>query len=168
MRTEDRYLPAEIYRHDFGKLSRQEKEGRVRIRLLGLFHIQEGKSYRETAKLLQVENTAPKRWVKRLGKGGLAALQSQPGRGRKRKLKVQERERFCEIVEQLREARVGGRLRAKDIQLLLAEKFNVHYALSSVYHILHESGMSWITGRSQHPKADIKVQEAFKKSLKRT
>jgi hypothetical protein len=67
MRVEQRYLPPEIYQHDFSELSRHEKDGRVRIRLLGLFHVQQGKSYQETADILQVENTAPKRWVKRLG-----------------------------------------------------------------------------------------------------
>jgi transposase len=94
-------------------------------------------------------------------------LQERSGRGRKRKLKMEVQESFCEAVEHLREAHLGGRIRAKDVQLLLDEKFKTQYALSSVYHILHESGMSWITGRSQHPKADIKVQETFKKSLKK-
>lgn len=168
MRPDQKYLPAEIYSHDFAKLSRHEKNGRVRIRLLGLFHIQKGKSYQETADILQVANVAPKRWVKRLTQGGLSALQEQPGRGRKRKLKVISQEDFCRSVEQLQENRTGGRIRAKDIQGLLEKEFKVHYALSSVYHILHESNMSWITGRSQHPKADIIVQETFKKTLKKT
>jgi transposase len=167
MRVEQRTLPPEIYQYDFGKLSRHEKDGRVRIRLLGLFHVQQGKSYQETADILQVENTAPKRWVKRLGRGGLSALQEQPGRGRKRKLKAKEQEHFCQAVEQLSASRAGGRIRAKDIQLLLAKEFNIDDAISSVYHILHESNMSWITGRSQHPKADIVMQETFKKTLKK-
>jgi transposase len=80
----------------------------VRIRLLGLFHIQKGKSYQETADIVQVANVAPKRWVKRLAQGGLSALQEQPGRGRKRKLKVISQEDFCRAVEQLQENRTGG------------------------------------------------------------
>jgi transposase len=167
MGREERYMPSEIYIHDFGKLSRREKNGRVRIRLLGLYHIQQGRTYQETANILQVEVTAPKQWVKRLGRGGLAGIQEQSGRGRKRKLKVEEHDRFCKAVEELQRKRVGGRIRAKDIQGLLEEEFNIHYALSSVYNTLHEAGMSWITGRSQHPKADVEMQETFKKSLKR-
>jgi transposase len=165
MRPDQKQLPAEIYQHDFAKLAHREKDGRVRIRLLGLFHIQAGKTYQEIADILQVEDTSPQRWVKRLAQGGLSALQEQPGRGRKRKLKAQMQENFCEAVEQLRDTRLGGRIRAKDIQKLLEDKFKIRYAISSVYHILHESGMSWITGRSQHPRADIQVQETFKKSL---
>jgi transposase len=91
-------LNKELYRQKFISMilvsSRHEKDGRVRIRLVGLFHVQQGKSYQETADILQVENTAPKRWVKRLSRGGLSALQEQAGRGRKRKLKAKEQGHF--------------------------------------------------------------------------
>ncbi|MFI0435987.1 MAG: winged helix-turn-helix domain-containing protein [Parachlamydiaceae bacterium] len=37
----------------------------------------------------------------------------------------------------------------------------------SLYRLLHRAGLSWMTGRSQHPKADLERQEAFKKTLKK-
>jgi transposase len=159
-----RYFLSKMYWHDFVKLYRKEKNARVKIRFLGLFHLQQGRSYKEVAQILQVEATAPQRWVKRLARGGIAALQEQPGRGRKRKLKLESQEQFCEAVEQLQEQRQGGRARARDVQELLKEKFKADYALSGVYHVLHRSGLSWITARSKHPKADIILQETFKKT----
>jgi transposase-like protein len=103
-RPDQKYLPEEIYRHDFADFSRHEKNGRVKIRLLSLFHIQKGKSYQETADILQVAHTAPKRWVKRLDQGGLSALQEQPGRGRKRKLEVKSQEDFVRQLNSCKRA----------------------------------------------------------------
>lgn len=39
------------------------------------------------------------------------------------------------------------------------------YALSGVYRVMHRAGLSWITARSQHSKANPALQQAFKKTL---
>lgn len=160
-----RQLPAELFKHDFIKLARKEKNARVKIRLLGLAHLQEGKSYTEVADILKVKISSPRRWVKRLIEGGLNNLQERPGRGRKRRLAIAKEEKFRKAVNELQVKRQGGRARAKDVQQLLKEKFKVDYGLSSVYPVLHRSGLSWITARSQHSQGNIEVQETFKKTL---
>lgn len=159
------HLPPELFNYDFIPLLRREKNVRVHRRLLGLIYLQEGKTYSEVARLLKVEISAPHRWVKRLVTGGLAGLQEQPGRGRKRLFAQQLDPQLQDAVEQWYLQRKGGRARAKDIQQLLHDKFNVDYALPGVYRVLHRSGLSWITARSQHPKADPLLQESFKKTL---
>jgi transposase len=158
-------LPSVLFDYDFVALMRCEKNARVRMRLLGLAHLQEGKTYTEVAGLLKVEISAPRRWVNRLVVGGLAGLQEQAGRGRKRRLDATLEPRLQEAVEYLRDQRSGGRSRAVDIQRLLHDEFQVDYALSGVYRVLHRANLAWITARSQHPKADPTVQAAFKKTL---
>lgn len=158
-------FPAAFKETDFTQLAKIEKNARCRIRLLGLAHLQEGKSCQEVADLLKVEVSSPRGWLKRLAKGGLEALNEQPGRGRKRYLASDENKRFQEAVIALQAQRPGGRVRAIDAQGLLEKEFKVSYALSSTYTALHRAGMSWVTGRSQHPKADTDAQETFKKTL---
>ena len=82
-------LPSALFEYDFVSLSRREKNARVRIRLLELAHLQEGKSYTEVAHFFKVDLSAPRRWVKRLVKAGIGGLQEQPGRGRKRLLSAE-------------------------------------------------------------------------------
>lgn len=57
----------------------------------------------------------------------------------------------------------GGRLTGEDIVLLAKEHYGVDYHSDAIYHVLKRLGMSWITGRSQHPKADPEKQTDFKK-----
>lgn len=158
-------LPKALFDHDFAALLRHEKNARMRMRLLGLAHLQDGKTYTQVAQLLKIEVSAPRRWVKRLVQGGLAGLQEQPGRGRKRRLPTSLEPDLQAAVEQLGQQRQGGRARAKDIQQLLQANFQVDYALSGVYRVMHRAGLSWITARSQHTKANAELQEAFKKTL---
>lgn len=53
----------------------------------------------------------------------------------------------------------------EDIVLLAKEHFDVDYHPDAIYAVLKRLGMSWITGRSQHPKADTEKQADFKKTL---
>ena len=63
------------------------------------------------------------------------------------------------------EKRAGGRLTGQDIQQIAKEHYNAHYTVNGIYEMLKRIGMSWISARSQHPKADEEVQETFKKTL---
>ena len=54
---------------------------------------------------------------------------------------------------------------AKDIQQLAEEHYNAHYTVNGIYELLKRIDMSWISARSQHPKADPQAQDAFKKTL---
>ncbi len=56
-------------------------------------------------------------------------------------------------------------LRANDIQRILQQAFQVRYARTSVYYLLHHQlGMSYLEPRPLHRKADPKAQAAFEKS----
>jgi transposase len=160
-------LPAELYSHDFAQLARKEKDARIRIRLLGLAHLREGKSYTEVAQILKVHVISPRRWVQRLSEGGLPNLHEKSGRGRKRILSKAAEVQLIEGVETLQACRSGGVLIARDIQVFLKEQLGADYALSSVYTVLHRAKLSWITGRSQSPHANVEEQEAFKKTFEK-
>ena len=72
---------------------------------------------------------------------------------------------FSEAVISLQENRNGGRVIGEDIVNLVKEKYDVQYSVSGIYKVLSRMGLSWVSGRSIHPKSNLKAQEAFKKTL---
>lgn len=152
---------------DFFLLSKREPNPRTRIRFLALGHLKTGKSKQEVTEMFQINLITLRRWVLRFVTKGVQGLKEQPGRGRKKKLPVEQEEEFRQEVEKLQTLRKGGRVRGQDIQVLLKEKFCVDHALPSVYHVLERCGLSWISARSKHPKSDPFIQEDFKKNSKK-
>lgn len=105
-----------------------------------------------------------RQWRKTYEKEGLEALLGiRSGRGRKSRLLTSER--LKKDIETLQERRNGGRIRCQDIVEMVAQKYNVHYSRSGMYHVLNRLNFSWITSRSKHPKQDPEAQEKFKKKF---
>jgi transposase len=152
---------------NFFQLAKRESHPRVRIRLLALGHLQEGKAKTEVIDMFKISFPTLREWLMRFIEKGIEGLREKQGKGRKRKLPIELEEEFREQVEDLQKKREGGRVRGQDIQVLLKEKFCVDHALPSVYHVLERCGLSWISARSKHPKSDPLVQEDFKKNLKK-
>ncbi len=85
-------------------------------------------------------------------------------KGRNSILAKEQYDTFKQTIVKEQEQRGGGRLTAKDIAEIAKNDFNAHYTHKGIYRLLHNIGMSWISSRSRHPKADEEVQEAFKKT----
>jgi len=152
---------------DFFQLAKREPHPRVRIRLLALGHLQAGRTKTEIVNMFQISFPTLREWFVRFMAEGLGGLQEKPGKGRKKRLTSEQEEEFRKEVEALQRQSDGGRVRGQDIQILLKEKFCVDHALPSVYHVLERCGLSWISGRSKHPKSNPIIQEDFKKNSKR-
>ena len=56
---------------------------------------------------------------------------------------------------------------AKDLCRLVEDRFAVSYSENGMLRLLHELGLSWQKTRPVHPQADLKAQQAFKKSSRR-
>ena len=149
---------------DFFQIAKREPNPRTRIRFLALGHLKAGKSKQEVIEMFQIVLITLRRWVLRFISQGIQGLKERPGKGRKKKLSLEQEEEFRLQVEKLQTLRKGGRIRGQDIQILLKEKFSVDHALPSVYHVLERCGLSWISARSRHPKSDPLIQEDFKKN----
>ena len=158
-------LPEAIYDYNFVQLARQEPHACTRERLLGMAHLQKHGSLTRTAQALFVHITTVQNWLNRFRREGLAGLREKPRPGRANKLTGEQLARLPELIGELTAEKPGGRVKGKDIQARLAAQFGVHYALSSLYLLLHRQGWSWITARSKHPKSDPIAQAGFKKTL---
>ncbi len=157
-------MPPELREPDFATLVRQELDARVRIRLLALWHLQEGKTPREVGAMLKVHEKTVLRWLRRFRASGIAGLAEQPGRGAKRRLGVEQEPELKALIDRAQAQRSGGSLTGEEIRSLVAEQFGVTYSLNGLYNLLHRAGLSWISARSKHPRRDPDAQAAFKKT----
>lgn len=155
-----------IDKYDFAKLARSEGTPRERRRFLAFAHLQDGRRPIEVARMVKVFPQTINTWINKYRKEGIDGLREKPGRGAKPYISEEEYDNLRELVEQLQKKREGGRIRGCDIGDLIEREFGRRPSRSTIYKTLNRAGLVWITGRSQHPKADIKAQEAFKKTSK--
>ena len=154
-----------LNQYNFEGFAKTTGNGRERRRYLAFAHIQDGRSFTEAAMMVKVKLRTLMNWVENFRKEGLEGLQDRPGRGAKPHLSDETLEAFRQSVLELQAERCGGRIKGRDVLKLMEEKFGVLVSLSSMYDTLKRADLVWITGRSQHPKANIEAQEAFKKTL---
>lgn len=159
-------LPKTFFKEDFKDQARHASDNRECIRLLGLRFLQKGLSETEVANLLDVHPQAVYKWLCRYKQSGVDSLKDQGGRGRKNTLTDEQEQEFKKAVLKLQDQREGGRIVGRDIKEMLKNDFGVECAYSTVYALLHRVGLSWISGRTRHPKSDPEVQESFKKTSK--
>ena len=152
--------------YDLKKLLKNTKDKQLRLYLIAIKHVQEGKTMCEVGKLFNVHYNSVRSWVERFVNEGMEGLKRRKGQGRRRKLS--ETEAFKESVLEMQKERSGGSVRGLDILKMMEEKFGVTCCLNSVYVYLQRANLVWITGRSKHPKMNQESQDAFKKTSKRS
>lgn len=158
-------LDEQLQEFDFDSLARKQPDAR-RLRLLGLAHLKEGKSYVAVAQSLRVTRHAVMRWADWFATDGIERLSGVPQSGRPPRLGKEQQEAVRRAIEQAQDERGGGRIRGEEIRQLLHEQFHVDYSLNGVYHLLERLGMSWISARAISPQADLPTQAAFKKNVR--
>jgi transposase len=158
-------FPEKYKEYDFLRASKRAPDPRVRLRLLGMHHLQNGKSASNLAPFLGVCRQSILKWVSRLQADGISGLYDRPRSGQPPRLPREKEAEFVSEVLELQKKRSGGRLRGSDIGELLERKYQCRYRERSVYSLLRRLNLVWITGRTQHPEASEEEQEAFKKTL---
>ena len=153
--------------YDFARLARRASHPRERMRFLAFAHIQDGKSFSEAARAIKVYPRTVIVWVKKFRLHGLEGLKEQGGRGSKPLVSRDQEQKVLALIAEEQKNRRGGRIRGQDVRELLEKHCGLSLSPSSVYKLLHRLGLSWITGRSQHPKANREQQNAFKKTSRK-
>ena len=163
MRGKKAELPSTMNAYNFGALAKREKNARIRLRFIGLAHLQDGETITATAKMCRVQRSVIHNWVNRFEQGGIEALKSRC-KGSKPKLPKDQHQAFKEAVLELQNGRPGGRIKGKDVMKLMEEKLGIKCSLDTVYRSLARVDLVWISARSKHPKSDPLAQEDFKKT----
>ena len=147
-------------------IHREWLDNRECIRLLGLSFLQKGFSESQVATLLDVHTQSVFNWLRSYKEGGIDALKDKGGRGRKNKMNEEDEVEFKKAVLNLQDQKDGGRITGRDVKAMMKNDFDIECANSTMYKIMHKVGLSWISGRTCHPKQDLEAQETFKKTSK--
>ncbi len=135
-------------------------------RCLACHYIQSGKTYDEVAAILCYSRNSIMEWVNKYHEEGLDSLfLTKTGRGRISMLSNDMSAEVSKAVVLLQEDRNGGRVIGQDIVNLVEKQYGFKYSVSGIYKVLSRMNMSWVSGRSIHPKANIEKQEVFKKTF---
>lgn len=65
MRGKKTQLPIKMNAYDFGALAKREANARVRLRFIGLAHLQDGETITATAKMCRVQRSTVHDWINR-------------------------------------------------------------------------------------------------------
>ena len=147
---------------------RQEKRSVNQIRLRAVLAVARGEHVPAVAQALSVGERAVRNWVHIYNESGIEDLADKRA-GRVCRLSAEDQKRLQERIRSGSMETDGVcSLRGRDIRRILHEEFDVAYAASSVYYLLHHQlGFSYLKPRPLHRKTDPVVQEAFKKSFRK-
>jgi transposase len=138
---------------------RRERRADVRPRLHGLWLVRTGKTTREVAEVLGVDERTVQRWLAWYRAGGLAPLEGRhaQGRGAPSFLTPEQRAELADEV-------ATGRFRtAAEIRRWIEERWGVAYTEGGMYALLGRLGCAPKVPRPVHEKADHLAQARWKK-----
>jgi transposase len=158
-------IPAEQLRHG----ARQETDGRVACRLLGVANALDGMSREQAARQAGMDRQTLRDWVIRFNAEGVEGLRDRPKSGRPPWLDQGQMAAFKALVLRGPDPERDGvsTWRAKDLCRIVEQRFGVVYSENGMLRLLHDLDLSWQKARPIHPEADRKAQDRFKKNSPR-
>jgi len=126
---------------------RQEKDPKVRERLLMVMGVLDGKTTRQVAADLRCPQPNIVYWKRRFEKEGLEGLKDRPRSGRPPKVASWKLTRIKTLVEKKQ------CWTATEVMKLICEKTGVQYSLMHVTRLLHSWGLSKQRPRRKHINA---------------
>lgn len=151
------------------RLARQESDGRVACRLLGMANAVAGMPRAQAARQAGMDRQTLRDWVIRFNAEGAEGLRDRPKSGRPTWLDEGQLAAFKGLVLRGPDPERDGvsSWRAKDLCRLVEARFGVVYSENGMLRLLHDLGLSWQKARPIHPEADLKAQARFKKNSPR-
>src|SRR3990167_455744 len=95
---------------DLKKMHRKEKDGRMRTRLLALYHLKNGRELNDVSDITLSDECSIRQWTKLYSEKGYNGLLEEDGRGRYKKLPTGKEEELKQEILLLQEKREGGRI----------------------------------------------------------
>jgi transposase len=158
-------IPAEELR----QLARQESDGRVACRLLGVANVLDGMSRAQAARQAGMDRQTLRDWVIRFNAEGAEGLRDRPRSGRPPWLDEGQLAAFKALVLRGPDPERDGvsSWRAKDLCRIVEDRCGVVYTENGMLRLLHDLGLSWQKARPVHPAADPQAPARFKKNSRR-
>jgi len=159
-------LSPEDYVEACRRYKNMKGNGHGRQRSHALILVTQGYSYRETAKILLVDEETVSRWVRLSQTSGLDGLKNHPqwgGEHGQSPLSEQDVKRLKEILqtEAMPGTVVGSGWTVRAIRDLIQERFGVAYSRSGVRKLLDKMDWSYQRGRKLSIQRRVEEQERF-------
>ena len=158
----------DIAAEELRRLARQESDGRVACRLLGVANALDGMSREQAARQAGMDRQTLRDWVIRFNAEGVEGLRDRPKSGRRPWLDEGQLATFKALVLRGADPERDGvsTWRAKDLCRLVEQRFGVVYSENGMLRLLHDLDLSWQKARPVHPEADRNGQARFKKNFR--
>ena len=158
----------DIAAEELRRLARQESDGRVACRLLGVANALDGMSREQAARQAGMDRQTLRDWVIRFNAEGVEGLRDRPKSGRRPWLDEGQLATFKALVLRGADPERDGvsTWRAKDLCRLVEQRFGVVYSENGMLRLLHDLDLSWQKARPVHPEADRNAQARFKKNFR--
>jgi len=160
----------EISGRDLEILYKNEKDPKVKERLLMIIHTKEGRTTREVSKIVKKSYVMISHWINRFNREGPDGLKDRPRSGKPSKL---EKEEFMELQEDIKKSpkELGYKQQFWTTRLLrmhILRKYTTSYTERHAQRLFHKFGYSLIKPRPRHIKRDPDKKEDFAEALKKT
>jgi len=146
---------------DLEQMYRNEKNTKIKLRLLMVLHRKMGKDYRAIADILLVSVGKVHFWVQGFSKKGIAGLQRKYGSG------VHKRYLNKEQEKQLKEKLKKDPMTTKEAWIYIKDNFGKEYHPNSIPRLLKRLGQALITPRPRDYEANPRSESAFRGHIKK-
>lgn len=152
-------------------LIRKDERYTIGLRLYAVYQVAKGQSSRKLEDLYNTSFKQITNWVHRFEKEGLAGLKDKPGRGRKDRLTISQKDRIAVVLKNEQPSKYGYNSATWTGPLLIAwikKEFKIEYKKAQIYNIIKALGFTYQKGKGIYPESDKVKQNDFKNALKKT
>ena len=136
------------------KAYKEEKDGRIKTRILMVSHRKQGIVYRDIGKFIKMPYCDVWFWVTRFDKEGFDGLYMKEGRGRKSYITKEQKEQVKQYIEK-------NNPTSKEINAYLNKKFGKSYHPFAIQKFIKKLNFSRITPRKRHLMSDKEKQKEW-------
>ena len=163
------FLP-DVSMNELKSLYKHEKKAKAKLWLLTAILRKEGKTLEEICFSLQKAKTTIHDWLKRLEDDGLTKIYDLKKLGKPAKLNIEQKNQLKKILNEkpIKQNIPFTIWTTQLVQYVIHKLFNVSYKIRNIEYLVKKLGFSFQKPRQRHKKASTKLQEKFKKNLKKS
>jgi len=152
-------LEREVNKDTLRKMTKEETNSRILIRLIFISLIEEGVGVPQASRIVGITKATGYQWLRRWNKGGYEGIKPCKQPGRPSKLKDQEREKLREILQKKRY------WTTKEVKSVIKEQFRVEYSSDQTIRILKSFGMHCAKPYPKDFRRPANAEEILKRKI---
>ncbi|WP_375358424.1 helix-turn-helix domain-containing protein [Candidatus Tisiphia endosymbiont of Neophilaenus lineatus] len=117
-------------------MMKHEPHGRNRIRLLAMYHLQLGKSFKAISEIVKSHWKTVQSWLRRFRNHGFEGLFESQRSGAPRKINTIQESALFDKINTLSKSKTGGYITGKELHIMLLEEYGAKCALKTVYNTM--------------------------------